>query len=123
MINTEVVFVYNARSGWVNALMDSLHKVVSPATYSCALCQLTYGLAGERRAWRDFVSALTMPVRFVHLDEMEVELQVFTDQNGGAPAVVEYGASGYRMLLSAADLGSIGSLEELMRVLEVKFSG
>lgn len=123
MIKTEVVFIYNARSGWGNALMDSIHKVVSPATYSCALCQLTYGLVGERSSWRDFILSLPMQVRFVHLDEMEVELQVFIDQNDGAPAVVEHDTSGYRLLLSATDLNGFGSLEELMRVLEAKFSG
>ncbi len=47
-----LVFVYNANSGLLNALLDMGHKVVSPRTYPCSLCALTYGSLGLRDAPR-----------------------------------------------------------------------
>ena len=37
-----LVFVYNANAGLVAGMLDSVHKVVSPATYPCSLCAVTY---------------------------------------------------------------------------------
>lgn len=64
-----LVFVYNADSGRLNALLDSAHKLLSPATYSCRLCELTYGLASEKREWQAFRQSLSEPVVFLHRDE------------------------------------------------------
>jgi hypothetical protein len=38
----ELLFVYNADAGLVTGLLDTLHKVLSPSTYSCSLCAITY---------------------------------------------------------------------------------
>ena len=38
-----LLFVYNADGGVVERTLDYLHKLTSPATYSCSLCALTYG--------------------------------------------------------------------------------
>ena len=45
------LFVYNADSGPLKALFDFGHKIVSPGTYPCSLCRLTYGPFGMRREW------------------------------------------------------------------------
>ena len=39
---SEIVFIYNAKSGTVNSLIDWAHKIVSPDTYECSLCSMTY---------------------------------------------------------------------------------
>ena len=41
--NRSLILVYNADSGFFNALADSAHKLLSPSTYDCRLCALTYG--------------------------------------------------------------------------------
>lgn len=38
----ELLFVYNADSSLFAQAKDYLHKTVSPDTYQCRLCQLTY---------------------------------------------------------------------------------
>ena len=43
-----LVFVYNADSGFFEALKDGVTKFASPSTYPCRLCALTYGLATMR---------------------------------------------------------------------------
>jgi hypothetical protein len=66
----ELIFVYNADSGLFNVVADAAHKVLSPDTYQCNLCKLTYGWLTERRAWRDFVAGLGVPCTFLHRDEL-----------------------------------------------------
>ena len=39
----ELIFIYNAKSGLVNELLDFAHKIISPETYNCNLCAITYG--------------------------------------------------------------------------------
>lgn len=65
-----LIFVYNADSGLFNVVADAAHKVLSPQTYQCNLCQVTYGWMTERRAWRDFVAGLGVPCTFLHRDEL-----------------------------------------------------
>lgn len=66
-----LVFVYNADSGLVNVLVDAAHRVVSPKTYPCRLCAITFSFEGMRREWKQFVADLGRPVEFLHRDELK----------------------------------------------------
>ncbi len=70
-MSSTLVFVYNANSGLFNALMDMAHKILSPNTYPCSLCALTYGNFGMRREWRNFIDRLGTQVEFLHADELK----------------------------------------------------
>jgi len=52
---SKLIFVYNANSGAINALLDSAHKIISPQTYDCKLCELTYGVFKEDEEWLRFL--------------------------------------------------------------------
>ena len=94
MTTPTLLFVYNADSGPLNALLDFGHKIVSPGTYPCSLCRLTYGTFGMRREWREFTQGLGVP------------------QAAALPAVFLKG-EGLEPLLTRPDLDRLGSLEEL----------
>lgn len=64
-----LVLVYNAFSGIGNGLLDSAHKIMSPSTYDCRLCGLTYGAVRERKEWKLFRESSTIPMVFYHKDE------------------------------------------------------
>jgi hypothetical protein len=66
----ELLFVYNADSGLFNTLSDAAHKILSPSTYSCNLCKVTYGWFAERSQWRSFVESLDAQCSFLHRDEL-----------------------------------------------------
>jgi len=66
-----LIFVYNAQSGILNAAVDAIHKIVSPETYPCDLCALTYGALGERREWRRYREQSPHEMVFYHKDEFE----------------------------------------------------
>ncbi|KPF63155.1 hypothetical protein [Porphyrobacter sp. AAP60] len=65
-----LIFVYNADGGPLNALRDMVHKIISPATYPCSLCALTYGPFAMRRGWRNFLDSLGCAKLFLYRDEM-----------------------------------------------------
>ena len=64
-----LIFVYNADGGTLAGLKDLFHKILSPATYPCSLCAITYGATSMQPQWRAFVKALPVPVTFLHRDE------------------------------------------------------
>ena len=75
MSGSRVIFVYNANSGAINAALDSAHKILSPKTYNCALCNLTHGIFNEKEEWlrfRESVDKLSnLSFEFLHKDEFE----------------------------------------------------
>ncbi|ADR21279.1 hypothetical protein MATR_10920 [Marivirga tractuosa] len=65
----ELIFVYNANSGKWNGYMDIMHKIFSPKTYPCSLCDITYGTFKIREEWAEFKNTLDIPLTFLHKDE------------------------------------------------------
>ena len=70
MLN-RLLFVYNADGGTLAGLKDMFHKILSPATYPCSLCAVTYGATSMRPEWKEFIQTLPVPVDFLHRDEFE----------------------------------------------------
>ncbi len=64
-----LVFVYNADSGLFNTLADIAHKVFSPDTYECNLCNLTHGYFHAREEWMTFLHDLDAEIEFMHRNE------------------------------------------------------
>ena len=64
-----LIFVYNANSGKGNTYLESLHKMVSPSSYNCSLCRLTYGIFSEKKQWKRFRKEAQLEMEFYHKDE------------------------------------------------------
>lgn len=64
-----LLFVYNADGGLLPGLKDTFHKILSPATYACSLCAITYGATSMRPEWKAFIKSLSAEVEFLHRDE------------------------------------------------------
>lgn len=73
----KIIFVYNARSGRLYAGLDSLHKIISPSTYACRLCAVTYGLRKIDPVWEQFIKQLSVETVFLHRDEFEDQFPHF----------------------------------------------
>ncbi len=107
----KLIFVYNADSGLFNGLADWAHKILSPKTYACNLCALTYSNVGMRRQWRHFVSQLDIPVEFLHRDELRARHGV-TDI--ALPAVLKEKDDGtINLWMSADTLNTAQTLQDL----------
>lgn len=64
-----LIFVYNADGGRLAGLKDMFHKILSPSTYPCSLCAVTYGATAMQPEWRAFIETLPVPMEFLHRDE------------------------------------------------------
>lgn len=51
----ELIFVYNADSSHLDKIKDLVYKSISPKTYGCRLCSLTFGALNEKQPWSKFI--------------------------------------------------------------------
>lgn len=113
-----LIFVYNADGGALNALADMAHKIISPATYPCSLCALTYGPFSMRRAWRRFLGTLGHAKLFFYRDEFRSELD---GRNLPLPAILAANAAGDpEVVVHADELNALANLEVLMTLLTTR---
>ena len=63
-----LLFVYNANSGTLAAIVDSAKKFFR--LNGCALCALTHSLAGERDEWKSCKETIGVAIDYVHRDEL-----------------------------------------------------
>ena len=116
-----LVFVWNADAGMLNAIRDSLHKWISPETYSCKLCALTHGFSSARRDWKDFLLNFERPAYFYYRDNVE-DTGILFNFPKTYPLVLELYKGQWLPLLNAEDFDEISSLEELIETLKTKIS-
>ena len=114
----ELIFIYNADSGLKNVILDGAHKVLSPATYDCTLCQLTHGAFQEKKIWRNFRERHTMPMRFLHKDEFIKEYASKFGYKFSYPLVLGATHEGLEVVISKEELNALSETEALIRLLE-----
>lgn len=112
-----LIFVYNAKSGLGNAILDSVHKVLSPSTYPCQLCAVTHGLARMRREWKAYVERLreSFEVTFLHLDELPQTLP-----KADYPCVFLHNGTDYEIILTALELQQCRTSSHLIDLIDEK---
>ncbi|XOV91352.1 MAG: GTPase [Bacteroidota bacterium] len=69
----QLIFVYNAKSNFLDKGIDFFHKAISPNTYSCNLCKLTYGTFSEKAKWKEFRQSEQIDMKFIFKDQFENE--------------------------------------------------
>lgn len=111
----ELVFVYNADSGVFNRVTDFAHKFISPDTYACNLCSLTFGSLKMHHRWADFVGGIGHKVTFIYKDQFKSQ----TIDNP-PPLVLLKEGNQTRVILDAAKLNEMRSLDELIGTLKEK---
>lgn len=111
-----LILLYNAESGFLNAVWDSVQKIVSPGSYACALCALTHGTFTMRGTWRVFLNSLPLAVEEYHRDEFA---SAFPDlEIRPAAILIADSEARPRTLVSAEELDAIESLDRLIEVVE-----
>lgn len=114
----ELIFVYNAASGFGNVLLDGAHKVLKPATYNCDLCQLTHGAFRERKVWKDFRQSSQLPMQFLYKDEYQKEYASKFGHAHTFPVVLGRTGSGLELVVSSKELSALETAEELIGLLK-----
>ena len=110
-----IIFVYNANSGAMSTIMDIGHKILSPSTYSCNLCNLTHGVFTEREAWSNFKSEFGEQFSFLHKDEFE---EKYPDINASYPVIFSKIDTEMKIILNSKELNTFNSVEELIKCIK-----
>ncbi len=115
-VKPTLIFVYNAADGVFAAIGDAVHKVLSPVTYPCSLCTITYGALRMRPEWRAYLESLPYPARFLHRGEFA---RAYPGLTVPLPAILlDAGRDDPRILVDAGTLNGIGDVEELIGALD-----
>lgn len=99
---------------------DAVHKLVSPATYPCSLCALSYGPLAMHRGWHDALARFPGTVQFFHSDDFPAAYPALAPElptillavEGAEPAV----------LIGAEELNSLPSLEALIALYDQRLA-
>lgn len=114
MEKPKLIFVYNADSGLKNAIKDSAHKILSPKTYQCSLCDLTYGPFKEKRKWKAFRKKTNVEMKFLHADEFESLYKSKFRPAFQLPVVLIENQYDLDVLISSDGLNKLNSVDELI---------
>ena len=110
----KLIFVYNANSGLMNTLIDIGHKAISPQTYECNLCGLTFGLVSEHKQWKKFREESNTEMEFLHRDEFEQKYA----QKFEYPVILKEDKN-LSVVISQAELNEIKTLDELISQVKI----
>ena len=111
----QLLFVYNARSGKLNALFDAGHKLFSPKTYQCELCALTHDVFNENKEWKQFRTSSNLRMDFYHTDEFSAE---FPSSSFEFPIILEQHENAVRPLLKRHEIRRIKTVNGLIEAIK-----
>jgi len=114
----KLLFVYNAKSGKINAALDVGHKLLNSSTYPCSLCTLIYDTFTENKTWKKFREHSNSEMIFYHKDQFEA---IFSNVRIEYPSVLKLEHNQITMVLNNEKLNTIKSIEELIKNLSDRF--
>ncbi|MDQ2751705.1 MAG: hypothetical protein M3R72_01625 [Bacteroidota bacterium] len=112
----QLLFVYNANSNLFSTVTGFAHKILSPSTYQCQLCALTYGNVLIKQQWKSFIAALSIETVFLHKDEFEKQYKTVP----ALPAVFILNMGEIKEIITRTEIETCYTLEELKRLVTVK---
>ena len=110
-----LLFVYNAKSGKLNALLDVVHKLFSPETYQCSLCALTFDAFSENNQWKQFREQSDITMEFYHIDEFE---KAFPNTRYEYPVILKVDKNKSEIFIDKEKLNTTNSVDDL--IVEIK---
>jgi len=115
-----LLFVYNSDTGLFSVVTDYAHKIISPKTYPCNLCALTYGNMGMNNLWKEFIANLKVPIAFLHRDEFVKQYDL---KNTQLPAAFLKQGESIKMLITHDEVNKCTAVEELIDLVTKKIEG
>jgi hypothetical protein len=112
---SKILFVYNAEAGFLNGMMDSLHKTVSPETYECALCSITHGMFSMDKTWRAYLKSLPHESTFYHRKDFG---EAFPNAYFELPVILLQRGEKFVELVSAKQMKEASDVNSLSKALD-----
>lgn len=112
--NKALIFVYNANAGVNNSLLDSVHKILSPKTYECRLCELTFGIVSENRKWKKFRKESDIEMIFFHKDEYKRKFKSKFEKLYDLPVILYQDNYDLSLMIGKDELNQIEDVDTLI---------
>lgn len=116
---TNLVFVYNANGGIYPGIADFIHKEAAPSSYPCNLCYQTFGTFGMKDEWKAYLDGLAYQKTFLHKDAFK---RSYLPKDLPLPCVLASDGDNVWQLLSAAEINTAKSLQDIISLLNKKFT-
>ena len=110
---SELIFIYNAKSGIVNEFLDFAHKIVSPSTYNCNLCAISYGNFTMKKKWSDYISSLPVRSTFTYKDKVSE----YGYNNIELPSIIFQNGSRSKVIISSEEINKLKKIDQLINIL------
>jgi hypothetical protein len=111
----KLLFVYNANAGIVAGIMDSIHKTLSPATYPCDLCAITYGAFSMNPKWKAWLKAQPFESVFYHRPDFRT---AYPDVTVDLPVILVDRDGQVETLIAATEFKGAASVDQLIALIE-----
>ncbi|WP_290788738.1 GTPase [Altibacter sp.] len=112
-----LLFVYNANSGKMNAVLDSLHKITNPSTYNCNLCTITFGVFTEDDLWKTFRENSPLQLEFYHRDEFKKKFNSKWLSKFEFPIVLSEKNGEFEVFITTEELNGFTTSEALIEAI------
>ena len=110
---SELIFIYNAKSGIVNEFLDFAHKIISPSTYNCNLCAISYGNFTMKKKWSDYISSLPVRSTFTYKDKVSE----YGYDNIKLPSIIFQDKSKSKVIISSEEINKLKKIDQLINIL------
>ena len=110
---SELIFIYNAKSGLVNEFLDFAHKTFSPSTYNCNLCAISYGNFTMKKKWSDYISSLPVRALFTYKDKVSE----YGYNNIELPSIIFRNGSSSKVIVSSEEINKLKKIDQLINIL------
>ena len=114
----KLLFIYNANSGTRNAILDSVHKIFSPHTYDCKLCDITFGVISENKTWKRFREESQHEMVFLHKDGFAKKYKSKFGYKFTFPIVLTEGENGLEVLIATKELNRLKTAHGLVEMVK-----
>lgn len=114
----KLIFIYNADSGLSNLIIDGAHKILSPSTYECKLCEITFGAFTENSVWKKFRTESDLEMEFLHKDEFQKQYASKFGHKFTYPIILGETQNGLEVLMSTEEMNGMGDAEELIELIK-----
>ena len=114
----KLIFIYNADSGLRNMILDSAHKIFSPSTYECSLCDITFGAFTENQIWKNFRKSTNVEIEFLHKDEFAKTHKTQKRLELTFPVVLVSKARGLAIFITTDELNAMKDAKSLIGLIE-----
>ncbi|GGW51709.1 hypothetical protein [Arenibacter certesii] len=117
-----LIFVYNAKSGLGNSLLDGAHKILDPKSYSCSLCSITHGAFLENKRWKEFREHSDFDMEFLYKDQFIIKYRDKVGEGVKFPVIFEVDNGGFHVVLSSKSIDVLGNQESLIGAIQEYYS-